>query len=507
MKAKIANYITELQNNPQKLILTIFAVICIGFAIFWIVNAIHALLYPYQVDYGEGYIMYISKLFANGTWSFDINTEPYLTLMYGTLYYVFITPLIHIFGDGLWVGRLLGIIPTGISCVFLGLIVYHFTKNKLLAVIGCLLPLLHPIIRDWSVQARVDCLAVMFSIIGIWIAVKYEKTRWFWLSLVFFALAFHTKMNVVGFVGVGLYLLLNKQFKKMVIFGLIGGVIMILPLIIVPDLANHMLWYNTTTKADYNLDATIHNNTILVLPMVGMLFTAGYYAVKNRKTLPTTWLISAFVINGYLCTGTASFINYFVENIYVASLCCVLMLPAIFEYAQTKNRWVNMDIAIVALIVLTPLMPSNYHAFPNPDEAYASQNEIVMEIIADTDRPIPSENTGLLVNADKQVEMELYIFNNLAEAGMWDDRPYVNKYETGWFDYVILRIPTEERANGDGHFSKEVIDLINENYTLIYKSDYAYYWYGFACYCSNKHLEEVSKLDIKPQWYLDYIAH
>jgi hypothetical protein len=491
MKIKIINYIKGLSQNHQKLLLTILALICIGFAIYWIINVIHALQYPSQVDYGEGYIVYISHMFADGTWKWDINTEPYLTTMYGVVYYVLMYPLIHIFGDGLWVGRLLSIIPTGISCVFTGLIVYHFTKNKLLAIIGCLLPLLHPIIRDWSVQARVDCLAVMFSIIGVWIAVKYEKTRWFWLSLVCFILAFHTKMNIVGFSAVCLYLLLNRNIKKVLIFGLIGTGLMLLPLIIFPDLANHMFWYNIPTKADYSLAATLRNNTLLILPMVGILFMAGFYVLKNKKTFPTAWLISAFLINGYLCTGAAGFINYFVENIYVASLCAVLVIPTVFEYARNNIRWKTTDLALIVFVAIVPMMPSNIHIFPSPDKAYELQNEIVMQLIADTDKPIPSENVGLLVNSDKQVEMELYIFNNLAEYGMWDDTNYINKYKTQWFDYIILRIPIEERLDGDGHFSKEVIELISENYTLIYKSDYAYYWFGFSIYVSNTHLEEV----------------
>ena len=134
--------------------------------------------YPYQIDFGEGFTVYLGKLFSEGVFRpelWDINQEPYITLMYGPVYPIFEAILIKIFGVSLTIGRALSVGSTLISCGVIYFIVREFTDKKWLAFIVAFLPLANPVLRDWSLMARVDMMGVMFSLLGIYFFTKGNR--------------------------------------------------------------------------------------------------------------------------------------------------------------------------------------------------------------------------------------------------------------------------------------------------------------------------------------------
>lgn len=477
-------------HDIQTLAIIVGIVVCLGFAGYWLALAVKWIPYANQIDYGEGYNIYVANLWANGQWNWDITQEPYLTIIYGTVYYMIIAPLTDIFGLGFEISRALMAAATVVSCVFCGLIVYQISKRKLLAVFAGLLPLAHPIARDWGVQARVDPLAVMFSVIGIWWMVKFAGNKWFWIAPLFFVVSFYTKVNVIGIVAAVAFLVVVVNWKRALIFSGICTALVAIPMLAFRPLFDHMIVYNNQPIWENVFALKLPDILMFAMPLIGILVIAAMYVRKNIKTLPCIWLVTAVVITTVLLLKHGSSTNYYIESVYAVSICAVLGIPMLASYAKKHLKWQSAGVWIIVIMIIPILSPSNLHVIPFPNDEYTEAVSEVQAIIADTNEPIPTENAGAVVMAGKDLLIEPLVFTRLADIGMWDESKYVYDLETQRFDYLVLRSPLEDHVkNPHGHFSAAVSAAMAENYSLIYEHDNANaWWYNFRVYEANRRI-------------------
>ena len=74
---------------------------------------------------------------------------------------------------------------------------------------------------------RVDMLAILFELAGIYVIIRFENSRWLWLSIPLFVLAFYTKQSLVAFVAAGcLYLFIRNRKQGLVYSGLLAGAVL-----------------------------------------------------------------------------------------------------------------------------------------------------------------------------------------------------------------------------------------------------------------------------------------
>src|ERR1035437_11088453 len=107
----------------------------------WLFRIVQNINQP-AMEYSEGFMVYLSKLFASGRWNYNIAVgPPYQTSFYSPLFYYTLGGLMRVFGDSLVVGRLLVISATVISSALVYLIVYYVTKKKIISLISALLPI------------------------------------------------------------------------------------------------------------------------------------------------------------------------------------------------------------------------------------------------------------------------------------------------------------------------------------------------------------------------------
>jgi len=491
------------KENPALAVVLLF---CILYAVGYLKAATEWLPYPNQIDYGEGLIIYIDKLWANGTWNWDITTPPYIPLMYGIGLPLIAMPFIQIFGVHLVIERSIMFASTIIICVVLYLIVTRVTGKKVYGIIAGLLPLTQPIIRDWSLVARVDMLAVMFSITGFYIALRFRNSRWMYLSIILFACAFFTKISALAGAGaVLIYLLIyNRQmFVRYagILAGSIAGIFGLLQLITKGGYYYNVFFCNNTIDKVWNLPSLLTNISIVIFPLAIIFVIAATKTIrtfrnKNRSDLDTMIVLYFLVAMGLDCIialRPGGFINYYLEFIIGACLCTSIALPAIIKRAQQdymQKRKVMASGLLIMLMITGFCTISPKNAFPFPSIKYTEEAKIATQLIQDTNRPVITENSALVVNAGKDLYVEPFDFTNMAALGLIDDTNYVNDYREQYFDYIILRMPTCKRVDGDLHFKKEIIDIIKENYTLIYEPSENFYWYGLFVYESNNKIAQ-----------------
>jgi hypothetical protein len=403
-----------------------------------------------------------------------------------------------IFGSEIWVGRFIEVIALVVICLCCYLIVNKLTGKKIWGLVAGLLPLTQPIIRDWSLQYRVDMLAVMFSVLGLWIVIRYKNSKWIYASIPIFLLGLLTKISAISGLGATcIYLLIYNRkvffnYASMMFVGLIisfGGI----QLLSGGWYFSNIITWNVT--AFWTLPVIITNISSIILPLSALLSLAVFYVISKIKekyySLPLLFLGISAIVDFGSGLRVGGFLNYYLEFIIAVCMCATLILPTIIDKAKERYILTNkvdfhgLVIAGVFIISLTICLKT---AFPFPSEKYNEEVEYVKNRISDTQKPVITENTGLVVSAGKDIYAEFFIVTNATRLGFFDDTEYVNDYKNQKFDYIILRIPINERQYGDGHFTKEIMDAINENYTLIYHPEMNFYWYGIALYESNNKL-------------------
>ena len=434
---------------------------------------------PNSIDYGESFVMDYAKLWANGAWKWDVNVPPYLTMVYGVGYPMMLAPLVKIFGSDLWVGRTFTFIAGLITCWLLYLIVKHLTGKKTYGLLAALLPMTQFIFRDWSVMARVDMTAVMFSLLGVYLVIRWKDSKWVYLAVIPFIIAMMTKITAVaGLFAVLVYFLIHNR-KKLLIFGgwLVAGLaVVITPLMIISGgtYLNHIITYENTINnfnvANFSSLLTTFLCTGFILVIGSFVYLAGKWKDYHIVGL---YFLAAFGIGmaGTFRIGSADV--YYLETIVAGSICTVLALPAILDYFKNNVKWFWTVVACVAVVFSLVYIPKPHYMNPNDD--YTQAVEQVQLIMSDTNKPIITETADVVLGMGRDLYIEPFVFTNMARLKYWDDTNYLNGYKNGGYEYVLMRWSIEDRleiinqGNMDISFSNEVIQFINDNYDLVWQ--------------------------------------
>jgi 4-amino-4-deoxy-L-arabinose transferase-like glycosyltransferase len=470
----------------------ISALIFIGILFYsvYIYQSMSWILYPNSTDYGEGFVMNYAKLWANGTWKWDISTPPYLTMVYGVGYPVLVYPLVKLFGATLWLGRMVSFSSAIITSGLIYLIVKELTGKKIYGAVAALLPATQAVFRDWSYMARVDMPAVMFSVIGVYIAVKYRNSKWLYLAIIPFIVALMIKLSVVaGMAAVVVYLLIHNRQRLLVFAGLllVGLLAIFIPMMIVSggEYWKHIFVYQNTIQ---NINVPLFSGIFsgFITPFVGLLLLSLIY-VRRRITIVGLYFVAALVIGMLSSFRSGAAGLYYFEAIMAGSICATLALPYLWVYFKRKSH-VDISgvvIAVVSLVLI--ILPLRFVEVPK--SSYTGALTIAQNIMSDTQKPIITENPALSLKLGREIYVEPFIFTNLARLGYWNEATYINQYKEQYFDYILLRLPVDYRIGKiDGNFTVMAIDAINQNYTLVYKSVDDIWLYSMYLYEANNKL-------------------
>jgi len=499
--------ITWIKSNH---LLSIMLLICVGFFAYYILNAVRWIPYPNSIDYGEGFVMNYAKLWVNGTWSWDINTPPYLTMVYGVGFPTLLYPFVKLFGATLLVGRVVSFTTAIVACFLLYLIVAKLTGNKIYGLIASLLPMTQPTFQDWSWMARVDMSAVMLDLLGVYLFLRFKDSKWFYLAVIPFLCALMIKLTAIaGLVAVVIYLLIYNRKRVLSFIGLfVVGLVAVMTSLMITSGGEYwkqiILYQNTIQNISFPQFLALFPG--FLYPFVALLVLALIYLKrtwgKKDYSIVGTYFVAALGIALFTTLRPGAGCLYYMEAIIAGSICATLGLSYVMVYVRWKRLKLNMVTVICGLVVLASVvMPLRYSSFP--DRQYTESINVITELISDSSKPLITENPAIALNMNKDLYIEYFIFTNLARLGYWNETEYVNKYKEQYFDYVILLTPlryrVEEMGRGipDGHFTKNALDAVYENYSLIYMRLNRNWQYTTFLYEANNKLENDDRVIVK----------
>ena len=298
-----------------------------------IIFSLHAVLsiaHPYPLDYGEAPLINQAMQLANGEniYRSNIDNPPFTITNYPPLYVISLLPFINSGANMFQIGRVISFLATIGSAVFLGLLTHHFFKNRLAAFTTAALFLSFPYVVEWSVRARIDCLALAFASAALFILARWPKSRWaLFGGGVLLVAAAYTRQSYALAAPLGAFAWLWTQDKRRaiqlaVLVGGLGGLLFLL----VNYLTNDGFYYNiiTANVNEFGWDRLRHN-------LLGLWENAAIILVLSLIFLVISWkyikgwsLMAFFLVGSFLSALTigkiGSNVNYFLELTAALSL-------------------------------------------------------------------------------------------------------------------------------------------------------------------------------------------
>jgi len=477
-------------NETRWFIWTILA-LCVGCFIFEITQIVQYAFQPNQMDYGEGFSMYIAKLWATGQFQWNPSHQPYMTLIYGVIYPEILKPFVLLFGPDLIIGRIYCLIATLIVAIFIFFIARRFSKNIIICLLAALIPMLQPSYREWIMQARCDMIAIMFSVIGVYIVIRWQSDKRVFWSIPLFLLAFFTKQTaVVGGCAACVYLWISNRKISItyisVLFASLTAIILGGNVLTAGQFFKQLVDYNMVVPFAWPLNIVELNYEdiffpfILILPLI-IIILLSKRNIYKQYLVPLLWLVISAFVTCVLLFRSGGFINYGMEFIIISGLCFSLLLE------QVKNiHFKTTYIVIICLLIPTQILLSfSRNPISMPDKAYDKAVIKVEEIIKNTEQPILTDNAGLVLNAGKTPYYEPVIYTNLEHFGYFNQNIIVGDLNNSRIDYLVFQQPVTISNYNYTRFTPQVVDAIDSNYQIVYTYLTFSSGYQFCVYESN----------------------
>ncbi len=211
-----------------------------------------------------------------------------------------------------------------------------------------------------------DILAVLFTLVGVYLFIRYEKSNKYRLSIPFFILAVFTKQTAItGPLAIWAYLFFSSQknWRKIIDFSL---------LFIVPSFLLFLV-FNLLTKGNFFIDIFLVPRSIswdfinFVNYWRGAFYSFGFIFLpaiafiildkleKGNFSL-LSWMFIFSLLARYDIGIVGSSDNYFMETISLAGVLTVLLLSKLWsgDYSKKKSWLVAIFILAVLLVQQQP---------------------------------------------------------------------------------------------------------------------------------------------------------
>jgi hypothetical protein len=181
-------------------------------------HAVAMVRFPYQMDYGEGVELYmVSRLLGGLPLYTSINQPPYHVGVYPPLYTLVVAPVAALTGLQYGAGRAVSAALALVIAWLLGRMVYEETHRPWAGIVTGLLWLASHLVYSWAVLMRVDMLAIMLSLLGLYLFwhgyIRRGAERYVLAAMVsFVAAAYARQTSVWAAASCLVYLLIMRRW-------------------------------------------------------------------------------------------------------------------------------------------------------------------------------------------------------------------------------------------------------------------------------------------------------
>jgi len=450
--------------------------------LFYGIHAFYSITFPYQIDYGEGFLLHQAVQLSEGLSIYQpISDYPLTVANYGPVYPLVWSGFIKLFGVSFFWGRLISVLSTIGICSLIYLSVRQ-SASKSVSIAAAMLFLVSPYIYEWSHLSRVDMLGIFLSVAGLtWVYHNETGRRIYW-SIPLFVLAIFTKVTFVA-APLAACLYLGLKDRKVVIWfsALLGGSVAVI-LVGLNVLADGQFLLHTIR---YNQNQFLLNRMIAGLVAFGaghgiflglaMVAFALKSVRKEAALLLFYGLMAALMSFTYGKVGSS--VNYYLEILVFLSLAVGLVFRQAWDKSNHKPWHLLTSLCLLVQLMAyfhVPFYYRNRTGFP-----VYQQIGNISKMIQSVAQPILSEDAGILVLNDKQIWFQPFIMCQLSKQGIWNQGPFVRDIQANKYGLILLNaniaIDPIDAIRSD-RFTLQMIQAIRNSYRLSYNSrDYYLY--------------------------------
>jgi len=409
-----------------------------------------AISHRYPLDYGEAPLVDQAMRLAAGQniYRTDLSTPPYSISNYPPLYVVALIPWLQWFGPSFAAGRVISVLCAWASGVFLSLIIYTQTRDRLAAVIAGSILLAFPYVVSWSSLLRIDLLALASSLAGLYLLAAWPLPRWQLLAgAILLVAAIYTRQSyaLAAPLAALAWLWANDRRWAIGLAGLVGGLTLALFLLL-----------NTVTRGGFYFNivaANIHEfgierlqwNLDRLWKTAAILLCLGGASLALLRRWNPLWPLGApYLIGAALSALTIGKIGSNVN--YLLELCAALSLVAGSMIAWSRKQ-TSLQIARVALLALltyqtglliqTTLRETTWDLYERRAACHELQR--LEKIVADTPDPVlADEYMGMLTLQGRWLTIEPFIVTQMSRTGMWDQTPVVQGIQDKQYPLILI---------------------------------------------------------------------
>lgn len=447
------------------------AALLVWHAFHFATGSIRGVLYPHELDYGEGIVWFqVQQLFAGDAFG-DIRRFPTVVFHYTPLYHVLSGLLAATGIDGLVAGRLLSAVSTAAMVILIGLIVRHmivqakgarWVANASAAIAGLTLLVGFPV-KIWAPLMRVDMLAFALALAGIYAGLRaIRRPAWIYPAALLFVLAVFTKQTMIAApASVFLVLLLHRPRTALagIATCLIAGSVALGALAYATGggFLRHVFLYNVNRfdlgRIDQIAIIGLGHIFLVTAALIGLAATLPSirrFARSRRDAEPGEaadamlgcyLLLTSIMLLLVLKSGSSAnyFIEWFVALAIFAGLAARVAVERSFAVGGTSvsETPATGKLAIAALCAQALFIDPNQY----PDRFFSARADGLARLTGmarAAEGPVISDDMVVLMRAGRPVLWEPAIFTELAATGAYDERPFVRMIEQQRFAFFII---------------------------------------------------------------------
>lgn len=350
------------QRTLRLLLILLFAVaivIYVGYSAVYVRYTAGMVMFPFDIDQGEGNELNNVILFARGQTPYASNeVYPFYATNYTPVYHLLLVPFVWLFGPALWYGRLFSFLTTLVSAAAIAYMVYRATQDKPVSVLSGLAFLASNYVYHIGALFRQHVSMIMWEALAVAVLATLSRDdtagarRKLGFGLLFLLLAFYTKQLAYMTVAVCMLFVIWRGFKRgLVASALLGGVGAAV-FVFFNIITDGHWWINVITsniaefvpgqmEGLYRQWYDLH----LILIWLAVAFVGLTIYKFVQKQLPPdgdqSWLLYSMwfigsVVNGALSGKWGAGESYFVTSVAAMCLCAGILLG---EWRRAAVGW------------------------------------------------------------------------------------------------------------------------------------------------------------------------
>ncbi len=471
-----------------------------------------AMLFPYQLDYGEGLLLHFVREWARGRPIYtEIECYPYITSNYPPLSMLLALALKPVLGITYAAGRLWTLVAI-VAIVAMIVAWVHRTGFSLRCSSpkgGRWLPPIaagmafagSPYVYHWAPLFRVDLIGLALTLGGLYavwraapsyvpresfssphpgVAERRRTCVFLGLAVVLFVAGLYAKQSFVfAPLAAVVYLFLfadrGQAIGLAVAVGILGGGVFLL----VNALTGGAFWESLVVSnvnpflwPEFWQQIGAFFRTFAILAVLAAWYALDKYVLESSRLDDAAPLrtkvnpLDLYVLVALASVGLAgkagAWENYFFEALLALTLCAGLGLARMICHPTLLVRVLAplLVLAQVGLMWHSPAVAADYLRVTR------HSNQEMAPILASTPDSIVSEDMGLLVSNDKVLDYYGFQYSQLSRAGRWDQAWELDQLRNGRFSLVILEKGTRLDVDQYQRFTREFLSELDRNYGL-----------------------------------------